>query len=333
MDEHTINPLHVTSCNKHVCIQASAHFHLNIPYILKTLGELNANKLILHVGTNNIATNDPVDLATRIESIGLQISASCPSLRKITLSSIVPRGTGSSHDSNVKIVNGHLRSLHTKHKWSFIDNENINPNDHLEHDGIHLNPSGIKALARNIIGHLRGNLQRGDPPASVNSPSRFSHEAPIQRREQPFQRREQQSQRREQPFQRREQPFQRQEQPFQRQEQPFQRREQPFQRQEQPFQRREQPFQRQEQPFQRREQPFQRREWNQCPTVPSYSDVLKRDAFPTEPMTNHFSNYSGCYNCGEQNHNRQMCRFDGAVRCRNCSKFGHKAKFCFDSRT
>ena len=33
MGEHTINPLHVTSCNKHVCIQASAHFHLNIPYI------------------------------------------------------------------------------------------------------------------------------------------------------------------------------------------------------------------------------------------------------------------------------------------------------------
>ena len=112
-----INPKQLSSARK-ICCKTTSGLRVEDTYDIarKTLGELNANELILHVGTNNIATNDPVDLATRIESIGLQISASCPSLRKISISSIVPRGTGSSHDSNVKIFNGHLRSLHTKHK-------------------------------------------------------------------------------------------------------------------------------------------------------------------------------------------------------------------------
>jgi len=38
------------------------------------------------------------------------------------------------------------------------------------------------------------------------------------------------------------------------------------------------------------------------------------------------SMYSGCYNCGEENHNQQSCFFQRRVECSTCHEYGHKAK-------
>eukprot|EP00057_Strongylocentrotus_purpuratus_P022147 XP_011676621.1 PREDICTED: uncharacterized protein LOC580602 [Strongylocentrotus purpuratus] len=99
--------------------------------------------------------HDPVEISTKIESVGLQILATCPSVKKLTLSSIIRRRTGSPLDDRVLEVNSLLRSLKEKHKWGLIENMNVRPDGHLDIDGIHLNPAGVKVLARNIADHLR----------------------------------------------------------------------------------------------------------------------------------------------------------------------------------
>jgi lysophospholipase L1-like esterase len=43
---------------------------------------------------------------------------------------------------------------------------------------------------------------------------------------------------------------------------------------------------------------------------------------------NYVANKRGCYNCGEHNHSRSTCKYEQRLRCRVCSAYGHKEKFC-----
>ena len=38
--------------------------------------------------------------------------------------------------------------------------------------------------------------------------------------------------------------------------------------------------------------------------------------------------YTGCFNCGLKNHNRNTCRFNHRVRCHACNALGHKERYC-----
>lgn len=40
------------------------------------------------------------------------------------------------------------------------------------------------------------------------------------------------------------------------------------------------------------------------------------------------NSYSGCYNCGGLNHNRDNCRYSEPVECYNCGSYGHLSYFC-----
>lgn len=40
------------------------------------------------------------------------------------------------------------------------------------------------------------------------------------------------------------------------------------------------------------------------------------------------SQYSGCFNCGLKNHNKNTCFHENRVRCHKCNKLGHKANYC-----
>lgn len=39
--------------------------------------------------------------------------------------------------------------------------------------------------------------------------------------------------------------------------------------------------------------------------------------------------YTGCYNCGLNNHNQNTCRHKERVRCNKCNRLGHKANYCY----
>ncbi len=38
--------------------------------------------------------------------------------------------------------------------------------------------------------------------------------------------------------------------------------------------------------------------------------------------------YTGCFNCGLNNHNQKTCRFNRRVRCHACNTLGHKERYC-----
>ena len=57
--------------------------------------------------------------------------------------------------SKVNDINTHIEMVTRKHSWCFIDNSNIDPREHVSYDGLHLNDTGVRAFARNIISHLR----------------------------------------------------------------------------------------------------------------------------------------------------------------------------------
>ncbi|KAJ8040959.1 hypothetical protein HOLleu_15422 [Holothuria leucospilota] len=51
------------------------------------------------------------------------------------------------------------------------------------------------------------------------------------------------------------------------------------------------------------------------------------------PRRSQYSRYvRGCYNCGENNHNLERCRFDRPIQCRSCGRHGHKEKNCMYKR-
>ena len=63
----------------------------------------------------------------------------------------------------------------------------------------------------------------------------------------------------------------------------------------------------------------------------NHSSDSPRNLYPNRHRNNHShrntqSSYSGCYNCGEQNHNQSACHFNGPIECSACHQMGHKAK-------
>ena len=56
--------------------------------------ELEAKEVILHVGTNDAEDNDTSEIVAKIESVRTHLLQTCPSVKRITLSSIIQRRRG-----------------------------------------------------------------------------------------------------------------------------------------------------------------------------------------------------------------------------------------------
>lgn len=50
---------------------------------------LKPEEIILHVGTNNIASNEPQEIVTMVESTGLHLMKSCPPVKRLSWSLII----------------------------------------------------------------------------------------------------------------------------------------------------------------------------------------------------------------------------------------------------
>ena len=56
--------------------------------------------------------------------------------------------------------------------------------------------------------------------------------------------------------------------------------------------------------------------------------VQHRNSHRTVNSDTNRSQYSGCFNCGLKNHNKNTCFHENRVRCHKCDKLGHKANYC-----
>ena len=117
----------------------------------------NVSEIILHVGTNN-TSDDPGSIAAKITSLGESLKP-----RAVTISSIIHRRNQSpSQHKKVDDANNLLKSAAAQNSWGFIDNGNIN-SAHLVSDGVHLNSTGVRLLARNIIQHITDSPNQNSP--------------------------------------------------------------------------------------------------------------------------------------------------------------------------
>ena len=106
----------------------------------------NPEKVIVHVGVNNIENDDVEEL---IENFN-EISNVYHDRFKITFSGMIRRSDKPELNTKMDTLNAKLKSLSLNKGHDFIDNNNIKFG-HLNQGGLHVNQNGQKRLAMNFI--------------------------------------------------------------------------------------------------------------------------------------------------------------------------------------
>ena len=110
-------------------------------HIKPTLQDINPDHIVLHLGTNNLRTentasyiaNAAIDLATSLKNDD----------NTVTVSDIVPRLDDLNNKANE--VNRHLVQMCKERNISFLSHdENTDPSNHLNESKLHFNSNGIK---------------------------------------------------------------------------------------------------------------------------------------------------------------------------------------------
>ena len=110
-------------------------------------------KLILHVGTNDLKKLPPNRIAEGIANIATQIQEDSPGT-EIVISSLLPRSDKPELSAKVKETNKLINAICCKSKWKFIDHKLINATC-LNSRGLHLNRKGTAQLAKNMSRYIK----------------------------------------------------------------------------------------------------------------------------------------------------------------------------------
>ena len=110
-------------------------------------------KLILHVGTNDLKKLPPNRVAEGIANIATQIQEDS-SGTEIVISSLLPGSDKPELSAKVKETNKLINAICCKSKWKFIDHKLINATC-LNSRGLHLNRKGTAQLAKNMSRYIK----------------------------------------------------------------------------------------------------------------------------------------------------------------------------------
>ena len=110
-------------------------------------------KLILHVGTNDLKKLPPNRVAEGIANIATQIQEDSAGT-EIVISSLLPRSDKPELSAKVNETNKLINAICCKRKWKFIDHKLINATC-LNSRGLHLNRKGTAQLAKNISRYIK----------------------------------------------------------------------------------------------------------------------------------------------------------------------------------
>lgn len=110
-------------------------------------------KLILHVGTNDLKKLSPNRVAEGIANIATQIQEDSPRT-EIVISSLLTRSDKPELSAKVNETNKLINAICCKSKWKFIDHKLINATC-LNSRGLHLNRKGTSLLAKNISRYIK----------------------------------------------------------------------------------------------------------------------------------------------------------------------------------
>ena len=119
---------------------------------VKPLLRRRPDKVIVHVGTNNVKDDNPKRVKVKISELVDTIRNEQPNA-KIVLSSIIHRNDDRSLNGSIDQVNRAVESVCRHRGLDFISHDNI-PGDCLNNGGLHLNRKGVFRLANNFRKYL-----------------------------------------------------------------------------------------------------------------------------------------------------------------------------------
>lgn len=122
--------------------------HYIVPSIQKS-----PDKIIVHVGTNNLMTDNPTVVAEKIVDLCTEVENNLPNC-SVAISELISRDDDDSLNHKVSQVNKVLRTFCKSRDWILISHNDITK-DHLNSKGLHLNKNGISQLAKTFNNHVR----------------------------------------------------------------------------------------------------------------------------------------------------------------------------------
>ena len=126
-----------------------------VPTIEKT-----PDQICLHVGTNDLKSSTPNDVADAIIELAREVEDASESEivlsseSEIVLSELTARNDD--YSDAVKAVNKRLKQFCKQNNWKLISHANITSNG-LNKGGLHLNREGNELLQKNFVNFLRSN--------------------------------------------------------------------------------------------------------------------------------------------------------------------------------
>ena len=117
---------------------------------VKPLLRKKPDNVVLHIGTNDLNTQEPRLTAEGIVNLALQIEGDEPETNLAILGLIA---RADDKDGKVLSVNKILKKFCRQNHWNFIEHNNINQ-IHLNRGGLHLSKSGSALLAENFCKHI-----------------------------------------------------------------------------------------------------------------------------------------------------------------------------------
>ena len=112
---------------------------------LKPNLELSPDQVILHVGTNDLKSKEPQQVAGSVVDLARQIENSSDAT--VIISELVQRRDG--FNEAVKTVNKQLKFYCRQNGWKFIQHQNISEKE-LNRGGLHLNFKGNQQFFKNF---------------------------------------------------------------------------------------------------------------------------------------------------------------------------------------
>ena len=115
---------------------------------IKPILRKTPEKLILHIGTNDLRSTDLKVVANKVSNLVQTIYQQCADI-KVIVSGILTRKYVNGIADRVRQTNSLIKSSCCENGWVFIENSNIK-DSHLNSRGLHLNPSGSLLLQNNF---------------------------------------------------------------------------------------------------------------------------------------------------------------------------------------
>lgn len=120
-------------------------------YVMPSLRR-TPTEVILHVGTNNVKSSEPREIAEGIVDLGLKILNHSPDCN-ITISSLILR-SDENLDCKINEVNRIVNRFANQYAWRTISHSNIK-REHLNASGLHLNVQVTKLLVKSFVSHIK----------------------------------------------------------------------------------------------------------------------------------------------------------------------------------